>query len=223
MGEPVIEGLLVEPEPGRGARMRRCLGARGARPAASSIRFVLGPDRSLVPDLAGRLPGRGMWVGADRETLARVLARNQFAKAARGPVQAAADLVDQVEQMLVQRCLDRVGLARRAGELVVGFDQVLDWLRRGRCALVLVARDGAAEGRRRITAAAGGVPVLDPFGRTELGGAVGRAEAVHAGLAASGNTRRLLAELGRLRGFREFGMPDGHILSNAEDEGAARR
>ena len=215
--------MMVEPEPGRGARTRRCIGTRGARPAAASIRFVLGPDRSLVPDLAGRLPGRGMWVGADRATLASALARNQFAKAARGPVQAPADLVEQVERMLVHRCLDRVGLARRAGELVVGFDQVLDWLRRGRCALVLVASDAAAEGRRRITVAAGRVPVIAAFDRQELGGALGRAEAVHAGLAASGNTRRLLAELGRLRGFRELGMPDGHVLPNAEDEGAARR
>ena len=110
----------------------------------------------------------------NRQVLARALARNQFAKAARAPVNAPADLVDQVQGMLLRRCLDLVGLARRAGELVVGFDQVEDWLRRGRCGLVLTASDGSADGRRRIEALAGGVPVVDPFDRVELGGAVGR-------------------------------------------------
>ena len=80
----------------------------------------------------------------------KALARNQFAKAARAPVKAPEGLADHVADLLVQRCLDRIGLARRAGELVVGFDQVADWLRGGRCGLVLCARDGAAEGRRRI-------------------------------------------------------------------------
>ena len=135
---------------------------------------------------------------------------------------APADLVDQVQAMLLRRCLDLVGLAARAGELVVGFDQVEDWLRRGRCGPVLTASDGSADGRRRIEALAGEVPVLDPFDRAELGSAVGREEAVHAGLADRGPARQLLDELGRLHGFREFRMPVGHAVSNAVDEGTAR-
>src|SRR4051794_34202917 len=95
------------------------------------IRFVVGPDRSLVPDLAARLPGRGMWLSADRGAVRTALAKNLFGKVARGQVTAEADLPDRLETMLVARCLDLVGLARRAGGLVAGFDQVADWLRRG--------------------------------------------------------------------------------------------
>lgn len=188
------------------------------------IRFVLGPDGALVPDLAGRLPGRGLWVSADRAVLARAIARGQFAKAARARVVADEGLVDRVEAMLAQRCLELVGLARRAGELVLGFDQVADWLRRGRAALVLTARDGGAEGRRRIEALAGdAVPVLDPFGREELGAPVGREEIVHLALAKGGLAQRLLRELERLQGFRGFRMPERHAAgSNAASEGASR-
>jgi ribosomal protein L7Ae-like RNA K-turn-binding protein len=138
-------------------------------------------------------------------------------------VGAAPDLVDQVAAMLVRRCLDLVGLARRAGQLVAGFDQVADGLRQGGCALVLTARDGAADGRRRIEALARRVPVLDPFSRAELGSAVGRDEIVHLGVAAGGLVGQLLKELRRLHGFREFAMPPEHAaVSNAEDKGTAQ-
>jgi predicted RNA-binding protein YlxR (DUF448 family) len=222
MTDPLVEHPLVEPEAGEGARSRRCIGTRGVQPKETLIRFVVAPDSTLVPDLAGRLPGRGLWVSADRDILGKALARNQFTKAARAPVKAPAGLADQVADLLVQRCLDRIGLARRAGELVVGFDQVGDWLRAGRCGLVLCARDGSAEGRRRIEALAGELPVVIAFDRAELGRAVGRDEVVHAALARGRIARELLAELGRLQGFREFSVPVGHAIRNVVAEGAAR-
>jgi hypothetical protein len=222
MIEPMVGDVTVEREDGARARTRRCIATRAPRPAEGLIRFVVGPDAALVPDLAGRLPGRGLWVDAKREVLARAVAKNQFAKAARAPVATPADLVDQVETMLVRRCLDLVGLARRAGELVAGFDQVADWLRRGRCGLLLTARDGSPDGRRRIEALAGDVPVTDPFDRMELGRSVGRDEVVHVAIADGGLARQLLEELRRLHGFREFRMPVGHVVRNAVDEGAAR-
>ncbi len=192
-----------EPPP---ARMRRCVAARAPRPVEGMIRFVVGPDHALVPDLAGRLPGRGLWLGAERRTVQGAVAKNLFAKAARDRVVVAPDLPDRLEAMLVRRCLDLVGLARRAGGLVAGFDQVDDVLRRGRAALVLQARDGAADGRRKVVSLAGalGVPVVEAFDRAELGAAIGRAEAVHLALAPGGVEGRLEAELGRLRGFRDF-------------------
>lgn len=214
--------VLVEAR-AAGDRARRCVATRTSRPTSGMIRFVVGPDDMLVPDLAARLPGRGMWVGADRRTLAQALTRRQFARAARAPVAAPADLVEQVEAMLLRRCLDLVGLARRAGELVMGFDQVAEALRHGRCGLVLTAHDAAADARRRIEALARQVPVLTPFGRSELGSAVGRDEIVHVGIAEGGLAQQLWHELGRLHGFREFAMPSGQAsVSNAEDEGTVR-
>lgn len=217
------EDVLAEPRPARPTHVRRCVATRAARDDRHMIRFVVGPGGMLVPDIAGRLPGRGLWVGADRETLMRAIARGGFAKAAKAKVRAEPDLVDRVGAMLAARCLDLVGLARRAGELVAGFDQCADWLRHGRVALVLTARDGAGEGRRRIEALAGAVPVLDPFARAELGAAIGRDEIVHLAIAKGGLARRLLQELERLQGFREFRMPMRHAsVGNAEAEGASR-
>lgn len=214
---------MAEPEARRPGRVRRCVSSRTSSDARRMIRFVLAPDGTLVPDLAGRLPGRGFWVGADHAALARAVDRGGFAKAARARVSAPSSLVDQVGEMLARRCLDRVGLARRAGELVAGFDQVADLLRRGRAALVLTAHDAGGEGRRRIELLAGAVPLLDPFSRTELGGAVGRDEIVHVALGEGGHARQLLQELERLRGFREFRMPAWRAaVDNAAARGASR-
>ena len=192
------------------------------------IRFVVGPDRALVPDLAARLPGRGMWLSAERGAVRTALAKNLFAKAARGQVTAGADLPDRLEAMLVARCLDLVGLARRAGGLVAGFDQVADWLRRGKAALVLDARDAAEDGRRKVRAmargAAGGdVPVVEAFDRAELGRAIGRDEVVHVALATGGVERRLVTELRRLRGFRDFPWHEAGDSRATEGEGGVSR
>lgn len=197
--------------------MRRCVAARGSRPAAGMIRFVVGPDRALVPDLAGRLPGRGLWLSAERPAVQQAVAKNLFAKAARGQVVVERDLADRIEAMLVRRCLDLVGLARRAGELVAGFDQVADWLRHGRAGLVLQARDGAADGRRKIAAQAGAVPVIELLGRQELGHAIGRAEAVHLAVAPGGIERRLRAECERLKGFRGHPLPGAGAVAEREE------
>jgi hypothetical protein len=188
--------------------MRRCVAARAPRPAAGMIRFVVGPDRDLVPDLANRLPGRGLWLSAERSAVQGAVKRNLFAKAARAQVRAEPDLADRLEALLVRRCLDLVGLARRGGGLVAGFDQVADWLKNGRAALVLQARDAAEDGRRKVRSMARGkVPSVEAFGRAELGSAIGRDDVVHVALAPGGIERRLRAELGRLRGFRDFEAP----------------
>ncbi|MFO1072977.1 MAG: RNA-binding protein [Geminicoccaceae bacterium] len=215
--------MLAEQPGATAGRMRRCVSSRAPGPAQYMIRFVVGPDGALVPDLAARLPGRGLWVGADRTTLGRAIARGQFAKAARARVTADPALVEQVGAMLVRRCLDLIGLARRAGQVTAGFDQVSDYLRHHQAALVLTARDGAGEGRRRIEALAGTTPVLAPLDRAELGAALGRDEAVHLALAEGGLAGQLSQELERLRGFREFSMPLRHAAgSNAVAEGASR-
>jgi uncharacterized protein len=192
--------LLTDIGPRR--RGRRCIAAQASRPRGELVRFVVGPDGDVVPDVVGRLPGRGVWLSADRDAIRAAVAKGLFAKAARQHVRVAPDLADQVETMLVRRCQDLVGLARRAGQLVAGFDQVADWLRRGEAAVLVGARDGAADGRRKLRALAPALPVVEVLDRHELGAAIGRDDTVHAALASGGLARRLVADAARLMGFR---------------------
>jgi predicted RNA-binding protein YlxR (DUF448 family)/ribosomal protein L30E len=206
------------PPAGARARGRRCLVRRESLPRERLVRFVVAPDGQVVPDIAARLPGRGLWLSAERGAISSAVAKGLFAKAARRGVHIAPDLADRIEAMLVRRCQDIVGLARRAGELVVGFDQVADWLRRSRAEVLVTARDGAPDGRRKLRGLARELPMVMLLDRHELGAAVGRDEVVHMALAHGGLARKLLAEAARLRGFRTEGGADGEPAAEAEEE-----
>ena len=211
------------PPAARRSKGRRCIARRETLPRERLLRFVVGPDGEVVPDVAARLPGRGLWLSAERGAISSAVAKGLFAKAARRGVQVAPDLADRIEAILVRRCQDIVGLARRAGQLVVGFDQVADWLRQGRAGVLLTARDGALDGRRKLRALARGLPVVMLLDRQELGSAVGRDEVVHVALARGGLAQKLLAEAQRLQGFRtgEVGGagegPAGEAAAAAEE------
>ena len=181
--------------------LRRCIVTREVLPKESLVRFVVGPAADAVPDVAGKLPGRGLWVKAERAVLASAVAKNLFAKAARQSVTVPADLVDRTVVLLSRRCLDLIGLARRAGQAVCGFEKVRDALRNGRVGLLLAAADGAADGRGKLEALAGELPILAQFTVAELSAALGRENVVHAALAPGRLAERLIVDSARLAGL----------------------
>lgn len=191
---------------GRRSPLRRCIATGRVGPKETMVRFAVDPDGRAAPDVEGRLPGRGLWVSAEREALVRAVAKRSFSRAARRPVEADPDLPDRVAELLRRRCLDRLGLARRAGQLVAGYEKVREALAAGRVALRIEASDGAPDGRDKLTAVARGVPVVSLFSAGELAEALGRAHVVHAALAAGGFADRLTEDLARYRGAAG---PDG--------------
>ena len=168
----------------------------------------MAPDGALVPDVAGRLPGRGLWLTARRDIVDRALVKRAFARAARQPVVAPPGLADRVETLLAQRCCDALGLARRAGVAVAGFDRVSEAMRRGKAALLLFAVDGAEGGRRKLGAAGRDVPSASVLSAVELGGAFGRERIVHAAIGGGTLCDRLHLDLARLAGFRAGAVMD---------------
>lgn len=203
----------IETEDGRG-RMpeRRCIVTGEVLPREALIRFVVRPPESgspdsgargeLVPDLEGRLPGRGLWITARRDIVDRAVAKHSFAKAAHAPVSVAADLSDRLESLLARRCIDHLGLARRAGQAVAGFEQVKAWLDRGRAGAVVEASDGAADGQRKVMAKAGWLPTARVLAGWELGAAFGRDWIGHVALAPGRIAEGFCREANRLAGFR---------------------
>jgi hypothetical protein len=189
------------------ARERRCIVTGEVLPEARLLRFVVAPDATIVPDVEAKLPGRGLWVSAERAAIARAAAKNLFAKAAKMPVKADADLADRAESRLVDRMLGLMGLARRAGELFLGFDQVEKALRGPNPPpLIVEAAEAASDGRRKLQAAATAkahVPfVIGALSSAELSLALGRENVVHAALKPGRIAERLIFEAARLEGFR---------------------
>jgi predicted RNA-binding protein YlxR (DUF448 family) len=188
-------------------RERTCVATGETLPETQLVRFVLGPDRVLTPDVAAKLPGRGVWVRADRESLALAIKRGGFSRGLKSKIEAPPELVELTETLLARRCLDLLGLAKKAGALAVGGVQVEDAIRRAPPLYLIEGSDGAAEGRERLVRLAFGLwggepPLTGCFASAELGVALGRAPVVHAALLGESMAQRWAVETGRLAGFR---------------------
>lgn len=201
---------------------RRCIVTGEVRPAEALVRFVVGPDGQVVPDIAGRLPGRGLWVSAQADAIETAAKKGLFSRAARAKVAVPPDLAGQVRAALTARLLDLLGLAKKAGQVTAGLAKVEEASAKRHMLALFLAADAGAEGRRNAARLAekAGIPVIEAFTAAQLGLALGRANVVHAALTAGGGkdgTRSarsdggrlaslLLAEAGRLRGFLD-GIP----------------
>lgn len=197
---------------------RRCIVTGQVRPKAELLRFVVAPDGEVVPDIGARLPGRGIWLCARRDVVNTAVAKRLFARAARRAATVPADLADRVDALLARRCLDLLGLARRAGQAVCGFEKARAELKGRRAAVVIQAHDAAQDGRGKMRALAGGLPVVELFDAAELGAVFGRDAAVHVVLAPGRLAGRLLEEAALLAGFRPAAGPKENETGRARGE-----
>ena len=196
---------------GKPGSLRRCIVSRAVRPKDRLLRFTLDGGGNVAFDVDGRRGGRGLWLSPRRDMVNTACARKLFARAARAPVTAPADIGDRAESLLVRRCLDLIGLAQRAGQVAVGFDEACAWLRAGKAAAAVVsASDGLPEEMAVMRDIAPGVPFLYLFDRGELAAALGRDEAVHVVVAPGRLADRLVREGFRLAGLgRTDAEPEG--------------
>ena len=170
------------------------------------IRFVAGPGGVVVPDLARKLPGRGMWVAADRASVEAAARKGLFSRSAKARLAAGPDLADQVDALLRRRVLDGLGLAKRAGDLISGYEKVAAALNAGRAAWVIEAADGAADGRRKILNVARKSPrapkLLGLYSNEELGLALGGENVIHTAFLAGRGADQWTFDVHSLSGFR---------------------
>ncbi len=196
---------------------RRCVVTGETGPKAGLVRFVVGPDDTIVPDVAGRLPGRGIWVSAERAVLERAVAKRMFSKGAKRPVAVPEGLVAQVEAALLRRLQDAIAMARKAGGAVAGYEKVRAMLDRGEAQVLLQAADGSERGKGKLSTPEGG-RWIGFLTTEELGRAFGRDRVVHAAVASGTLARRIVEEAARLQGIRR--MDGGEPAATEESKNA---
>jgi uncharacterized protein len=191
-------------------RERRDLVSGEVMPEERLVRFVAGPEGVVTPDVARKLPGRGLWVAATREAVDLATKKGGFSRAAKTKLQAPANLSDQVENLLKIRLLSGLGLARRAGDLILGFEKTAQAIEQGKAAWLVEAADGAHDGRRKLLqsvrrAADAGLRaprLLGVFSSEELGLALGLGNVIHLAFLAGRGADRWTVDVERLSGFR---------------------
>ena len=219
----------VSAKPSRAAPPQRlCALSRAEKPADELIRFVLGPDGTIAPDIAGKLGGRGVWVTATAAAVAEATRRNVFAKSLKMNAKPAADLAEMVERQLLDRVRQALSFANKAGLVTAGFTKVEQALEAGQVAMLVGAADAAADGADRlarkfsaISAAQGRAAVLTRcLSIADLSLAIGRPNVVHVALAHGGQSRAFLNECRRLERYQrneQSGATTGADTTPASD------
>ena len=189
---------------------RMCIVTRAVKDEPALLRFVRGPDGSAVPDLARKLPGRGVWVSLNRAVLGEAIRRKLFSKGFGAETTADASLPDLVGRLLRQVCLSYMSLAKKAGDGVTGFMKVEEMLGRERAKLLFHAREAQPDGCRKLDKlAAPGMERVTLFTLDELDLAFGRSNVVHAAVAKGGLAEKLLIAVRRIETYEAQPGPEG--------------
>ncbi|MEY8803206.1 RNA-binding protein [Leisingera sp. XS_AS12] len=182
---------------------RKCIATGETEPKQGLIRFVMGPDGQVVPDVLGKLPGRGVYVSSSRAALSAAVKKKLFARGFKAQVQLPENLEQEVERQIVRRLVELLSLARKSGDAVAGYEKVKDWLSKEEARVLIQASDGSGRGKSKLSTPYKG-KFIGCLTADELGMAFGRQTVIHAALASGGLSKRVVDEAQRLQGLREM-------------------
>ncbi len=218
---PETEGSESETGP-----ERTCIVTRIKGSPRDMIRFVLGPDLSVVPDIRHKLPGRGVWVIARADKVAEAVKRQAFARGFKVKAKASPTLADDLDGLLKSDCHQFLSLVNKAGLLVSGFAKVEAAVESGQTVGLLHAADAGADGVRKLGQALRrrfGEDQLPPqiklFTGDELDLALGRTNVIHAALMAGATSKAFVTRCRRLMAYRSSAAPDqtGHVFASSDE------
>jgi predicted RNA-binding protein YlxR (DUF448 family) len=209
---------------------RTCIVTRRREPPEGMIRFVRGPDGVIAPDIRGRLPGRGVWVGAQASLVAEAARKRLFARSLKEQTEASPALAEDVDRLLAADCLQMLALANKAGAVTAGFNKVADTIAKGAAGVLVAAVDGGADGKRKLRQCArraegerstendGVPPIVGLFTSNQLDLALGRTNVIHAALASGGPGASFLSRCRRLAAYRGVALDGAPLAAQMRDE-----
>ena len=205
-----IDDSALDGGPKGAAVERFCVVTRDVKPVGELLRFVVGPDASVVPDLKRNLPGRGLWMTATRQTVETAIQRKLFAKGFKREVRLDPDFAVLTDHLLERAALDALAIAGKAGEAVTGFAKVEAAISRGGIVALLHASDASEDGARKLGAALrrkfegenAHIPVIRALDSMQLDLALGRSNVVHAALLAGPASQGFLTRCLRMMRYR---------------------
>ena len=180
---------------------RKCIATGQVLSKSKLIRFVLGPDSVIYPDPENKLPGRGIWVKADRSAILQAEKGQLFSRTAKQSAECLENLAELVENLIANRVIQLIALSRKSGQCISGYEKVKDWLKKDIVKVLIQSSDGSTREKSRLRAPDEG-QFIDCLSSKELGKAFGRENITHCALASGGLTQRIVEDAQRLKGLR---------------------
>ena len=182
-------------------RSRKCIASGEIKDKSSLLRFVVTPDNMIVADVLEKLPGKGIWLTCDKVLLEKTVRDELFARVTKKSITVPKTLLDDVEQMLTNRVISLISLARKSGRAVAGYEKVKDWLSKDLATVLVQSQDGSERGKSKLSTPRDGT-FIDWLKTSELGLAFGRQTVIHCALASGGITQRVVNDALRLKALR---------------------
>ena len=206
---PLLKQELKSAEPGEDARHRLCAVTRERLPITDMIRFVVGPEEWIVPDIRNKLPGRGLWITASKSKVADAIRTKAFQRGLKRQLNVDAELPTLLESLLQKQAIDALSFANKAGGLILGFERLSEAIGAGKINWLVHAcdagTDGVAKLEAKLKAVAGQgnwLPGVVCFSNAQLSLALGRPNVVHAGIIDTPASRNFIEQTGRLQRYR---------------------
>jgi len=198
---------------------RKCIVKRQAVDRDELLRFVLGPsiDASgsindpsqgsiVTPDLKEKLPGRGVWITGNRACMEEAVKKKLFSRAFKEPCKVADDLPETVEALLEKRCLNMLSLAKKAGQVVTGFDKVYSAMSKTTLEMLIEAADGAPGGQKKLEKKFLAIfpdgQIVNLFTSEQMDMAFGSTNVIHAAITHGNMTQNVQAAVEKLVKYR---------------------
>ena len=159
--------------------MRKCIVTGEIKEKSQLLRFVITPDKQIVPDFYKKLPGKGVYVSSSYDVLQQAIAKNVFSKVLKKNIKVSADLLQIVENILHKNALNAISLAKKAGNTVIGMDKVLEALKAGKVQFILEATDAGDDGQKKLSHYTENMQVYRLFSVEELDKALDKGNTVY--------------------------------------------
>ena len=183
---------------------RRCISSGETCYKSDMIRFVVDPNNEILPDIAEKLPGRGIWIKTNKNALSKAISKKLFLKATNNKVLVKNDLPSLVENILLKNLISLISLSRKSGNAIFGYEKVKSSLINGTARVLIQARDGSINQKGKLRPPKGTNTYIDCLTSNELGEAFGRNYVVHVSLTSGGLSKRVVHEASRLNKLRGF-------------------
>lgn len=200
------------------------------------VRLALGPDGQIMPDIHGKAPGRGAWIGVPADELEAAGTKGKLSGQLKRAFKISQiiipdDLAERIRSGLEKATMDRLGLEARSSNLVSGAEKVDAAARSGAAALLLHAEDASDDGRGKRDQSwrvglgeegSGKTGVKLPVDRNALSAALGRGNAVHVAITDERAAERVKHHLDRWLYFIGCSNAPGVASANVRAGNAPR-
>ena len=167
------------------------------------IKLSLSPDNKLVPDLHNNLPGKSIWVPANKKLIKYIQERDDV-KAHFGVSRLFSnDLVFLVRKILRKKILSSVSLAKKAGYLAIGLDTIKTQFIEKKHCLIVVAK-GAKSLQGYSVFSSNNVSCFENLlYQKDLEKSTGKNNVKYVGILSKNFKKTIQVDLNKLKGFME--------------------